>query len=123
MRLRSILAVALLMVAAAAPARAGERPDPLAQLEPLLASGELFRGVIREDDVALLFAHLRAALLASAEGREAPVPEAINRRAEAIAAELKARGALAGLLLLTALEASARQAVREGLAAPAPAPR
>jgi hypothetical protein len=75
--------------------------------------------VVRDEDVKLLFDYLRTALLAAYEGREAPPPEDLNRRAEAIAAEMKSRGMLAGLLLLTAFETAARQALRESLAAPA----
>ena len=103
-----------------APACAGEQPDPLARVEPLLDPKVLLQGVVREEDVSLLFAHLRAALLASQQGREAPVPEELNRRLEAISGELRARGAIAGLLMLTAFEAAARQALREALAVPAP---
>jgi len=121
MRARQCIAMVLLGLACAAPAHAGEKPDPFAQVESLLAPGVLFQGVIREEDVSLLFAHLRAALMAAYAGREAPPPEELNRRAEAIAGELKARGTLAGLLLLTAFEAAARQALREALADPAAA--
>jgi hypothetical protein len=123
MRLRSMFAAGVLGLAIAVPAHAGERPDPFAQVESLFDPGVLFQGVIRDEDVALVFAHLRAALLAAYAGREAPPPEELNRRAEALAGELKARGTLAGLLLLTAIEAAARQAVREGLEIPAPAAR
>lgn len=122
MRIRRILCAAFLSAALIAPAHA-EGNDPFAQLETLLDPKVLLKGVIREDDVSLLFAHLRAALLAAAEGRQAPVPEALNQRAEAIGNELKLRGALAGLLLLTAFEAAARQAVREALADTAPGAR
>ena len=106
----------LLGLAWAAPVHAGDRQDPLAQVEALLKPEVMMRGVIREDDISLLFAHLRAALIAAREGREAPSPEALNRRAEAIAAEMKARGTVAGLVLLTAFESAARQALREALA-------
>lgn len=116
MSARPWIAAALLALACAVPAHAGEKPDPFAQVESLLNPGVLLQGVVREEDVSLLFAHLRAALLASYEGREAPPPEELNRRAEAIAAELKSRGTLAGLLLLTAFEAVAKQALREALA-------
>ena len=123
MRLRSMIAAGVLGLAFAVPAHAGEKPDPFAQVESLLAAGVLFQGVIREEDVSLVFAHLRAALMAAYAGREAPPQEELNRRAEAIAGELKTRGTLAGLLLLTALEAAAKQAMREGLENPAPAAR
>lgn len=122
MRIRRILCAAFLSAALIAPAHA-EGNDPFAQLEMLLDPKVLLKGVIREDDVSLLFAHLRAVLLAAAEGRQAPVPEALNQRAEAIGNELKLRGALAGLLLLTAFEAAARQAMREALADTAPGAR
>ena len=123
MRLRSVIAIGVLGIACSLPAHAEQRPDPIAQIESLLGSGVLLRGVIREEDVALLFAHVRAALLASYQGREAPPPEALNRRAEEIAGELKARGTLAGLLLITAFEAAALQALREAIPVPAPAAR
>ena len=42
-----------------------------------------------------------------------PAPEALGRRADEIAGELKLRGTAASLLLLTALEAAAREALRE----------
>ncbi|MBI3041309.1 MAG: hypothetical protein HYY78_00575 [Betaproteobacteria bacterium] len=119
MRARQWIAAALLGLACAAPAQAGDPPDAFARIESLLDPRVLFQGVVREEDVSLLFAHLRAALIAAQEGREAPPPEALNQRAEAIAAELKTRGTLAGLLLLTAFEAAARQAMREALTEPA----
>jgi hypothetical protein len=119
MTVRGWVTMALLGLACAAPVQAGEQPDPFARVEALLDPGTLLHGVVRDEDVSLLFAHLRAALLAAHEGREAPVPEELNRRAEAIAGELRTRGTLAGLLLLTAFETAARQALRERLPAPA----
>jgi hypothetical protein len=118
MKSRGWIAMGLLGLSLAAPAHAGEKPDPFAQVEALLASGTLLQGLVREEDVSLLFAHLRAALLAAHEGRESPAPEELNRRAEAIAGELRMRGTLTGLLLLAAFEAAARQALRERLPAP-----
>ena len=103
-----------------ASARAAEQADPLAQIEPLIDPKILFQGVVREEDLALLFAHLKSALLASYQGREVPAPDELNRRLEAISGELRARGAVAGLLMLAAFEAAARQALREALAVPAP---
>jgi len=123
MRLPELIAVGAFGLALAAPAQAGDKPDPLAQLEPLVNPRTLLQGVLREEDVSLLFAHLRAALLAASEGREAPLPEELNQRAQAIGAELQARGLLTGLLFLTAFEAAARQAVREALVIPAPPAR
>ncbi len=125
MRLASTISIAasVLMLGLAAPACAQQKPDPVVRIEQLLDPKVLFQGVVREEDVSLLFAHLRAALLASYQGREAPAPEELNRRMEAISGELKSRGAIAGLLLLTAFEAAARQALREALADPVPAAR
>ena len=93
-----------------------------AQIEAMLERGDLLKGVVTEQDVALLFAHLRATLLAASTGGEAPSAEELNRRFEAIGRELRARGMLAGLILLNVLEAQARQLVREAPARPAPPP-
>jgi Na+-transporting NADH:ubiquinone oxidoreductase subunit NqrC len=125
MRFTSMISVAasVLMLGLAAPTCAQEKPDSFARIEQLLDPKILLQGVVREEDVSLLFAHLKAALLASYQGRDAPAPEELNRRMEAISAELKSRGALAGLLMLTVFEAAARQALREGLAHPAPTAR
>ncbi len=89
-----------------------------AQIESMIEGRELLRGVVTEQDVALLFAHLRAALLAASTGGEPPSAEEIRRRAEAIRRELKARGMLAGLQLLNVLEERARQMVREAPSRP-----
>ena len=76
MRPRSIVILGLLAAALAAPAHAQQQPkaDPFAQLEALLNSGALVRGVVREEDVTLLFDHIRATILAASQGREAPPP-------------------------------------------------
>jgi len=77
------------------------------------------QSLVEEGDIALLLDYLRAALLAAAEGREPePPPAALGRRAREIAAELRARGTLAALLALAALEAQIKS-FRE----PAPPPR
>ena len=120
MKLRSMAVMMALGAALASPAHAEQKTDPFAQIDALLNSGLLLRGVVREEDVALLFEHIRAAVQASSEGRETPTPEALTRRAEEIAAEMKTRGSLAGLLLLNALEVATRQAVRDIFQAPAP---
>lgn len=122
MRLASIVAavVTALMLELAAPAFAEDRADPFAGVEALLDPGILFRGVVREEDVSLLFAQLRAALIASYQGREAPSTEELDRRMEAIAAEMRVRGAVAGLALLAAFENAAREALRESAAGSAP---
>ena len=115
MRFRSITAGAALALALAVPSHAADKPDPFAQLDTLLSSGALFQGLVREDDVSLLFTHLREALAAAYAGRQAPPTDELNRRVEVLAGELKARGTLAGLLLLNAFEAAAREAVRDTL--------
>jgi hypothetical protein len=114
MRNSGMIAAGLLAAALAGPARAEHPPDPFAQIEALLGSGVLVQGLVRDEDVTLLFSHLRAALLAASQGREAPAaPEALDRRAEEIAGEVKNRGTAVSLLLLTALENAAREALRE----------
>jgi hypothetical protein len=97
--------------------------DAFSQLEMLLDPKVLLRNVVTDDDVSLLFAHLRATLLAAAEGRQVPLSAELGQRAEAIGKELKLRGTLAGLLMLMAFESAARQALREALADPVPAAR
>jgi hypothetical protein len=135
MRLYPLFAVAALGAVLAAPAQAQEkridplkRVDPFGQLDVLMGSGALVRGVVNEDDVTLLFDHLRASILAASQGREAPPPpEALGKRAEEIATEVKVRGTAASLILLNAFEGVARQVVRDLLAAPpsvsSPTPR
>ena len=92
------------------PAAADDGRDAPARLE----SVPMLRGLVRERDVTLLFDFLRASLLAAIEGREAPpAPEELAGRAEAIGRALKAQGMLAALVLLTALEQRAKQALRE----------
>jgi hypothetical protein len=105
--------------ALAAPAMAGPG-DALKEVEPLLAPQALLSGVVTEQDVTLLFAHLRASMLAAAEGREAPpLPEDLNRRIEAAGEEMRARGTILGLALSFAMERAARDAVREFARPPA----
>ena len=126
MRITRWVATILIGFACSAPSQAEPLSGPAArldaQIEAMLERGELLRGVVTEQDVALLFSHLRAVLLAASAGGAAPSADEINRRAEAIGKELRARGMLAGLLLLTALEAQARELVREAPARPVPPP-
>jgi hypothetical protein len=116
MNARSLISVAGLTLALASPAGAGEQ-DAAAEYEALL--GEMMTpqawlgGRVTESDVELLFAYLKASLAAASRGHEVPVPEELNRRAEAIGRELQTHGMLTGLLLLHALEARAKQFVRE----------
>lgn len=111
MRFLHIAALALALGCSAPTLAHEERPrDPFAALEP----GLLVHGAIRESDVTLLLDYLRGAILAAAEGREPdPPPQALEKRARELGAELKARGTLAGLLLLNALEEHAKALVRE----------
>ena len=118
MHVRIALVAAVMALAAALPVRAADEravTDPEAALEQLLTPEAWLGGRITEADVDLLFAYLRASLLASTFGHEVPVPEELKRRAETLGRELRAHGILTGLLLLQALEARAKQAL--------PAPR
>lgn len=118
MRWRNAVVVALAGFALSSIARgAGGEDDAFTGLDPQT----LFQGTIHESDVALLFDYLRRAFTAAAEGREAPAPEELQKRAEALGNELKTRGTLAALLILSELEARAKQGVREGMAPRPPA--
>lgn len=119
MSLKHGILLVVLGAALSMPAFAGDR-DPLARVEPLLDPQVLFGGVITEQDVSLLFAHLRASMLAAAEGRSPPpLPEALGKRLEAAGSELQLRGLVAGMALTHFVERAVRDAVREL----APAPR
>ncbi len=111
MRLNLNLTIMALGVVLSTPVSAAD-PIPQQQLE--LMPQTLFSGVVSENDVGLLFSQVRAAVLAVAEGREAPPPSAeLQRRLEAIEVELKARGLVAGMLLSHIAESTLREAVRE----------
>lgn len=119
MRTRMRMSMMVLGAALAAPAVAGPG-DALKDIEPLLAPQALLGGVLAEQDVTLMFAHLRASMLAAAEGRDAPpVPEALGRRIEAAGEEMRMRGTFLGLALSLAMERAARDAVREFARPPA----
>lgn len=115
---RSLIVATALGLALVVPAYADNR-NPFAEfdarLEQLLTPQAWLKGKITEADVQLLFAYLKASLLAASQGKELPVPPELNQRAEAIGRELKLQGVLTGLLLLDAFEAAARPAVREAL--------
>jgi len=123
MKLRSMITAGMLGMALAVPAHA-QGKDPFAEfdarLEALLAPQAWLKGHVSEADVTLLFTYLKASLIAAARGKQVPVPEALNRRAEELGRELKMHGLVTGLLLLDALESGAKQAVREALSEPAP---
>jgi hypothetical protein len=82
-------------------------------IESLISPRAVLGEVVTERDLDLLFAHVKAALLAAASGKEPPSSEELDRRAGEIARSLETRGTLAALVLLDALEASARQRLRE----------
>lgn len=106
-------------------ARAAEPVPPPVARAPVEISPELrmlLGGLVTEEDVGQLFAHLRAAMRAAAEGRSPPpFPEALGRRLEAAGSELQVRGLVAGMVLTQFVERAVRDAVRE--LAPPPAPR
>ena len=110
MDFRRITAMSLLSLAVALPAAAGEtkEADPFARIDPAL----FFQGVVTERDVTLLFDHLRLSLAAAAAGREPPPAPELEQRAAAIGDQLRLRGALFGLVMLNALEARAKEALR-----------
>jgi hypothetical protein len=110
MRFAQIAAVALAGLVTSVPAFAdGTRKDALSALEP----HAWLQGTVSESDVALLTDYLRAAMLAAAEGREVPPPpEELQKRAERLGSELKARGTLGALLMLSALEEKAKALLR-----------
>ena len=110
------------IVLGAGPAAAAER-TPLAeidaQMEQLLSPQAWLKGKVSEADVALVFAHIKASLFASAMGLPPPaIPDELKQRAEELKLDLKRHGALTGLRLLNALEAGMKQVVRESLGAP-----
>ena len=108
--MRNVIVASAAALALAAPAaHAHERDVPI---------GPLLGGIVQERDVGLVFDYLREALDAALEGREAPPPEAIGRRAEAIGDEMKRRGAAAARVFIDVIEKS----LREGLREPAPRP-
>jgi hypothetical protein len=117
--MRHVWIVALTGLLAAAPARADAPPEILSPfdarlIESLVSPRALLGEVVTERDLDLLLAHVRAALLAAAAGTAAPPPsDELNRRAAEIGKALQTRGTLAALVLLDALEANARQRLRE----------
>lgn len=113
MNLRRFIPALILFAALSVSARAADRDVP-AGLESLLTPQVLLGGLVSENDVSLLFTHLRASLLAASEGREPPpVPAALSQRMDALGGELRVRGTLLGLALSQMMERSARDALRE----------
>ena len=97
---------------------AGEPAVPPARADTVLDPRILLGGIVTENDVTLLFSHVRAALRAAAEGREAPpLPQALSERLEAAGSEMQLRGYIAAITLSQVMERAVRDAVRE-LASP-----
>ncbi len=113
MNIRYLLATAAAGLALSLPAGAQSK-DPIDAFE-VINPEVLFKGIIREDDVTLLFDHLRESIAATARGEEPQESAAMKRRAEQIQREVAARGSVLVGVLLSAFEAAAKQAVREGL--------
>lgn len=109
MKIRHLLCAAAVCIAFSLPA-AAQSKDAFDAINPEV----LFKGLIREDDVSLLFQHLRESMAASARGEEALPSEAMQRRTEQMQREVAVRGSVLLGALLTAFESAARQAVREG---------
>ena len=106
MDIRHTAAAFALSLSLASPGSAADSFLPFDPNRPL-------EGVVRPDDVAVLFDYLREAYTATLEGREPPRGDAVQRRAEAIGEELKLRGNVVGILLLNALEKSVKELLRE----------
>jgi len=82
--------------------------------EPRVGVGEShFGGLVEERDVELAFDYLRDAVSAALEGREVRPPDALKQRAEAIAEEMKRRGAAAARAVIDAIEQSVREGLRD----------
>jgi len=109
----SIATTTLALGLALSPPAAAQSRDPFDVFESINPEA-LFKGIIREDDVSLLFRHLRESMAASARGEEVQPSEAMQRRTEQIQREVAARGGVLMGVLLSAFEQAARQAVREG---------
>jgi hypothetical protein len=120
--LQRTLLILVLGVTLSAAAPAAE-PVPPARAETVPPELRMLLGwLVTEQDVSQLFAHLRASMRASAEGRQPPpFPEALGKRLEAAGGELQVRGLIAGMALTHFVEHAVRDAVRE--LAPPPASR
>lgn len=113
MLLKRVLPVLVLGIMLPLATHAGDAV-PQARAEAVLDPRVLLGGIVTEDDVTLLFAHMRAALRASAEGREPPpLPEALSKRLEAAGSEMQLRGYIAAIALSHFMERAVRDAVRE----------
>lgn len=116
MHIRTLIIASIMGLAVATPTFAGDQDssaDLEATLEQMMTPEAWLGGRISESDVELMFAYLKASLVALSQGRELPVPEALSRRAEAIGRDFQTHGMLTGLLLLQVLESRAKEVVRE----------
>jgi hypothetical protein len=109
--LHTAAVLALTQISLTAQAQAQAR-DPLDKRDPVTPQAVL-KDIIREEDVTLLFKHLRESMAAAARGEEAQESEALQRRAEQIQRDLAARGSVLMGALLTAVEVEAKRALRE----------
>ncbi|HZN24637.1 MAG TPA: hypothetical protein VFB75_10450 [Burkholderiales bacterium] len=103
--MKRLIAAAFLGLAVFSSAYAQESRRP--------SSDSFLGGIVQERDVGLVFDYLRDALNAAMEGRDAPSPDELTRRAEAIGDEVKRRGAAAARAAIDAIEQSVREAMRE----------
>lgn len=111
--LQRTLLMGMLAATLSLPALAAE-PVPPARAEVSPELRLLLGGVVSENDVGQLFAHLRASMRAAAEGRPPPpFPEALAKRLETAGNELQLRGLVAGLALTQFVERAVLDAVRE----------
>ena len=112
MKFRHLLGVVAVGAMLSLPA-AAQSKDPFDAFEAINPE-VLFKGIIREDDVTLVFRHLRESMAAAARGEEAQESEALKQHTEQIKREVAARGSVLMGTLLSAFEAAAKQAIREG---------
>ena len=103
--LRQLGLAAALAATCATPARADHDTGPA-------LAEELFNGLVQERDVSLVFSFLREAWRASLQGREARPPYELEQRGNALAEELKRRGATIGERMIDAIEKSVREELR-----------
>lgn len=122
MKFRHIFAmIAVAAAVSVSSAVLAQSKDPLEKLDTI-SPEQLFKGILREEDVTLLFRHLRESMAAAARGEEARESEALNRRSQEISRELTARGSVLMGAMLSAFEAAAKQALREGFSERTPQP-
>ena len=100
--MRKLIVAAFLIAGVTAPALA----------EPFSPEA-LFGGIVQERDVSLLFSYFREAFAAALQGRDVRPPYELQQRAEAIADEVKRRGAIAGSAVIDEIERNVREELRE----------